>query len=71
MSDITDNTDITEKILSQENHSYTLFPLQYKELFNLYKKALASFWTVEEIDLSKDANDWKNLNSWWGWNDWP
>ena len=54
-------TEITEKILSQENHSYTLFPLQYKELFNLYKKALASFWTVEEIDLSKDANDWKNL----------
>ena len=58
---MTDMTDITEKILSQENHSYTLFPLQYKELFNLYKKALASFWTVEEIDLSKDANDWKNL----------
>ena len=54
-------SDNTEKILSQENHSYTLFPIQYKELFKLYKKALASFWTVEEIDLSKDANDWKNL----------
>ena len=22
---------------------------------------MASFWTVEEIDLSKDMNDWNNL----------
>ena len=50
-----------EKILSKENHSYTLFPIKYKELFKLYKKAVASFWTVEEIDLSKDMNDWNKL----------
>lgn len=24
-------------------------------------KAEASFWTVEEVDLSKDLNDWHNL----------
>ena len=42
-----------ESILDESNHRYTLFPIQYKGLFELYKKALASFWTVEEIDLSK------------------
>ena len=54
-------TEIIEPILSDENHRYTLFPIGYKELFNLYKKALASFWTPEEIDLSKDMNDWSKL----------
>jgi ribonucleoside-diphosphate reductase subunit M2 len=28
----------------------------------MYKKQVASFWTVEEIDLSKDINDWNKLN---------
>ena len=28
----------------------------------MYKRALASFWTVEEVDLSKDLNDWEQLN---------
>ena len=26
----------------------------------MYKKAEASFWTVEEVDLSKDTQDWEN-----------
>ena len=26
----------------------------------MYKKAEASFWTAEEIDLSKDIHDWNN-----------
>ena len=26
----------------------------------MYKKAEASFWTAEEVDLSKDFNDWEN-----------
>jgi ribonucleoside-diphosphate reductase subunit M2 len=33
------------------------------ELHTLYKKAVASFWTVEEIDFSKDKEDWAKLNS--------
>ena len=52
----------TEEILNENNHRYVLFPLKYNKIFGLYKKALASFWTVEEVDLSKDANDWKKLN---------
>ena len=28
----------------------------------MYKKAVASFWTVEEVDLAKDHNDWESLS---------
>ncbi len=28
----------------------------------MYKKAEASFWTTEEIDLSADAVDWERLS---------
>jgi ribonucleoside-diphosphate reductase beta chain len=42
---------------------YTLFPLSPSEidLYKLYKKAVASFWTVEEIDFNKDKDDWEKL----------
>lgn len=42
---------------------YTLFPIApyEKDLHALYKKAVASFWTVEEIDFSKDKDDWATL----------
>ena len=28
----------------------------------MYKRAVASFWTVEEVDLSQDLRDWHKLN---------
>jgi ribonucleotide reductase beta subunit family protein with ferritin-like domain len=42
---------------------YTLFPISPQEgdLYKLYKKAVACFWTVEEIDFSKDQKDWESL----------
>jgi ribonucleotide reductase beta subunit family protein with ferritin-like domain len=42
---------------------YTLFPIQSSEqdLYKLYKKAVASFWTVEEIEFAKDKEDWEKL----------
>ena len=44
--------------------NYTLFPInnKYLNVWNLYKKALSVFWTVEEIDLTKDKNDWEKLS---------
>jgi ribonucleotide reductase beta subunit family protein with ferritin-like domain len=42
---------------------YTLFPIKPSEqgLMKLYKQAVASFWPVEEVDLSKDRHDWEKL----------
>lgn len=37
-----------------------LFPIQHDSIWSLYKKAQASFWTAEEIDLSHDVQDWRH-----------
>ncbi|CAB1350452.1 unnamed protein product [Coregonus sp. 'balchen'] len=34
---------------------------QYPDIWRMYKQAQASFWTVEEVDLSKDLAHWDNL----------
>jgi ribonucleotide reductase beta subunit family protein with ferritin-like domain len=42
---------------------YTLFPISpgEEDLYKLYKKAVACFWTAEEIDFSRDREDWEKL----------
>jgi ribonucleotide reductase beta subunit family protein with ferritin-like domain len=52
-----------DPILTTSTSRFTTFPIRYPDLWSLYKKAIASFWTVEEIDLSSDLNDWEKLNS--------
>jgi ribonucleoside-diphosphate reductase beta chain len=42
---------------------YTVYPIVDKVSYDYYLKALSSFWTHFEIDLSKDGNDWNNLNN--------
>ncbi len=51
-----------ESILAEKENNYVLFPIDYPDIFSMYKRALASFWTVEEVDLSKDLNDWERLS---------
>lgn len=51
----------TEPILEQgDNSRFVLFPIQHDDIWEFYKKAEASFWTAEEIDLGQDMKDWKN-----------
>ena len=44
--------------------SYTLFPIPANEtqLYKMYKQAVGVFWTPEEINFSKDLEDWAKLN---------
>ncbi|WP_202923653.1 ribonucleoside-diphosphate reductase small subunit [Pontibacter fetidus] len=51
-----------EPILQENPNRFVLFPIQHDEVWQMYKKAEASFWTAEEIDLSQDLKDWENLN---------
>ena len=51
----------TEPILEGNNSRFVLFPIQHDDIWEFYKKAEASFWTAEEIDLSQDLKDWENL----------
>jgi ribonucleoside-diphosphate reductase beta chain len=49
-----------EEILRENKQRFTLFPIRYNDIWELYTKSLASFWTVEEIDFSADIDHWKN-----------
>ena len=51
-----------EPILEANNNRFVLFPIQHNDIWQYYKKAEASFWTAEEIDLSQDLRDWKALS---------
>ncbi|KAJ8735257.1 hypothetical protein PYW07_006877 [Mythimna separata] len=50
-----------EPLLRDNPRRFVIFPIQYPDIWDMYKKAEASFWTVEEVDLSKDLSDWENL----------
>lgn len=52
---------MTEPLLIKSD-KLTIFPIEYHNLWSLYKKALSSFWTAEELDLSKDIDDWNKLS---------
>ncbi len=60
MSDVAEHLD--EPILQENKDRFVLFPIQHADIWEYYKKAEASFWTAEEIDLSQDQKDWDNLS---------
>lgn len=51
-----------EPLLKENPGRFVVFPIQWPDIWQMYKKAEASFWTVEEVDLSKDMLDWQRLN---------
>lgn len=51
-----------EPILKDESHRFCMFPIRYTQLWEMYKKAQASFWTAEEVDLSTDVQQWETLS---------
>lgn len=50
-----------ELLLREEDARYVLFPIRHLDIWQAYKRAKASFWTAEEIDLNKDLKDWEKL----------
>ncbi|CAB0010584.1 unnamed protein product [Nesidiocoris tenuis] len=50
-----------EPLLRENPRRFVIFPIEYHDIWKMYKKAEASFWTVEEVDLSKDLADWEKL----------
>lgn len=52
---------IIEPILEQTDDRLVMFPIQYADIWDLYKKQVDCFWRAEEVDLSKDLTDWANL----------
>jgi len=63
MNSITVPKPTTDEPLLMENpNRFVLFPIQHPDIFSMAKKAIAVFWTAEEIDLGKDMKDWEKLD---------
>ena len=52
-----------EPLLASNPDRFCMFPIQYPEVWEMYKKAEASFWTAEEVDLSQDGRHWESLTA--------
>jgi ribonucleotide reductase beta subunit family protein with ferritin-like domain len=52
----------SEPLLRENPNRYVALPIQYDDIFRMYRQQIASFWDVEEIDLSQDTKDWESLD---------
>lgn len=59
----TKEDNFIEPLLAEQENRFVLFPIQHNDIWEYYKKAVASFWTVEEVDLASDKADWAKLNN--------
>jgi ribonucleoside-diphosphate reductase subunit M2 len=50
-----------DPLLKENPNRWVMFPIKYPQIWEMYKKHEASFWTAEEIDLSQDLKDWEKL----------
>jgi len=48
-----------EPLLTENTNRFSLFPIQHDDIWKLYKKQVASFWTPEEVSFKGD--DWNEL----------
>lgn len=53
---------MSEPLLTPNEERLVVLPVVYQDIWEMYKKAVSSFWIAEEIDLSKDLTDWKKLD---------
>eukprot|EP00747_Dinoflagellata_sp_TGD_P139405 gnl/TRDRNA2_/TRDRNA2_175892_c0_seq11.p1 gnl/TRDRNA2_/TRDRNA2_175892_c0~~gnl/TRDRNA2_/TRDRNA2_175892_c0_seq11.p1 ORF type:complete len:347 (-),score=89.86 gnl/TRDRNA2_/TRDRNA2_175892_c0_seq11:157-1197(-) len=51
-----------DPLLKENPQRWVMFPIQYPQVWEMYKKHEASFWTAEEVDLSQDNKDWEALS---------
>merc|ERR1719189_3385281 len=55
--------DLSEPLCIESKNRFVLFPIANQQIWSMYKKHVASFWTAEEIDLHDDHKDWARLNA--------
>lgn len=56
------NNTVIEPLLDETEFRLVTFPIKYPDLWEMYKKQRAAFWIPDEIDFSKDLDDWNKLN---------
>lgn len=54
--------DMDEPLLTENKSRFVMFPLEYEDVFRMYKQHTASYWTANEISLTQDLIDYMALN---------
>ncbi|XP_053571234.1 ribonucleoside-diphosphate reductase subunit M2 B [Bombina bombina] len=67
-NDVLDNrlnvcSDEDEPLLRKNARRFVIYPIKYPDIWRMYKQAQASFWTADEVDLSKDLAHWHKLKA--------
>jgi ribonucleotide reductase beta subunit family protein with ferritin-like domain len=52
---------IIEPLLAADENRFVMFPIKHDDIWKMYLKHVDCFWRAEEIDLSRDMNDWPLL----------
>ena len=61
MEKLNKKENFIEPMLRENPNRFSLFPIEHPQIWEMYKKAEASFWTAEEIDLDNDVNEFMTL----------
>lgn len=51
-----------DPLIHGDDERFVLYPIKHKDIYDLYKRQVACFWTAEEVDLSKDLADYTKLS---------
>lgn len=60
-TDLLDMMD--EPLLMPSESRFVYHPILHTGMHDMWKRAIASFWTVEEIDMSRDGDHWGGLSA--------
>jgi ribonucleotide reductase beta subunit family protein with ferritin-like domain len=60
---VADMNETDEPLLIANPRRFVLFPIEHPDIMAMTKKAIAVFWTAEELDLTKDMRDWEKLDA--------
>ena len=55
--------EFIEPLLDPRNSRWTMFPIIHQDIWDMYKKQESAFWKAEEIDFSKDYDDFVGLST--------
>lgn len=53
--------DFNEPLLTESKNRHVMFPVEYPDIFEMYKKHVSIFWTADELNFQQDLLDLEKL----------
>lgn len=53
--------DFNEPLLTESKNRHVMFPVEYPDIFEMYKKHVSTFWTADELNFQQDLLDLEKL----------